>query len=262
MEKQTVIIVGVGTVAAAVVGGLGWKALGARKKAKEQIQLERKANLVQQAAQRQMAVAEQVAAVMPTAPVTVVEKELTPENLRASGDSVLSAIADMMVESEAEVVITESVVEESQVLQRASGDGTLPARPTLSIVKNDRVETVRGSTGEPIVSVSRARVPEQVQPDQTPMFWSSFLSKVRRPDVVILTSKDFDTKKEELAKGYHKCTVDGVAGVLHVTKSNVSAVMHLGGDTFVGISTSASRFGRKGLGQLSFDQAKNFLNGR
>lgn len=241
MEKQTAIIIGVGTVAAAVVGGYGWKTLSARKKAKEQIQIERKANLVKQAAQRQMAVAEQVAAVMPEVPVTVVE--------------------------ETEVFITEPVVEAPVIhhqaeLKRAVGDGTMPARPTLSVVKNDRVETVRGSTGEPIVSVSRPRVPEQVQPDQTPLFWSSFLNKVRRPDVVILTSKDFDAKNAELAKGYHKCTVDGVQGVLHVTKSNVSAVMHIGGESFVGISTSASRFGGKGLGKLTLEQAKNFLNGR
>lgn len=243
MEKQTAIIIGVGTVAAAVVGGYGWKTLSARKKAKEQVQAERKANLVQQAAQRQMAVAEQVAAVMPEVPVAVVVVE------------------------EAEVFITEPVVEapvvhQQEELKRAVGDGTMPARPTLSVVKNDRVETVRGSTGETIVSVSRPRVPEQVQPDQTPLFWNSFLNKVRRPDVVILTSKDFDTKDAGLAKGYHKCTVDGVQGVLHVTKSNVSAVMHIGGESFVGISTSVSRFGGKGLGKLTVEQAKNFLNGR
>jgi len=258
MEKQTAIIIGVGTLGAALVGGLGWKALKHRREHQAQVQVERKASLVEQAAQRQAAAAREVAAVMPT----VVEKELTPENLRASGDTVLSAIADTMVESEPEVFIAEPVVEEPQVLQRASGDGTMPARPILSVVKSDRVETVRGSTGEPIVSVSRPRVREQVQPDQTPLFWSSFLSKVRRPDVVILTSKDFDAKDAGLAKGYHKCTVDGVAGVLHVTKSNVSAVMHIGGESFVGISTSVSRFGGKGLGKLTTEQAKNFLNGR
>lgn len=127
----------------------------------------------------------------------------------------------------------------------------------------DILKVIESVDGDKVVSISRARVVvDPVQPDQTPMFWSSFVTKLRRPEVVELSSADFETRNEELARGYHKCSVDGVDGILHVTKSNVSAVLHMGGDEFTGISTSGSRFNGKGLVNLNHDQAKNFLTGR
>lgn len=214
MEKQVAVIVGVGAVATAILGGLGWKTLkhreGSGKLTAEQ-QEQRKAELrarLNKAAE----------------PVEVVLKELSPESLRASGDPVLGAIAGMMVETTDDVVAT--------------------------------IDTPKG----PLASVSRIRA--VTQPDQTPKYWSNFVGNIKRPDVLVLTSEDFNGKNSDMAKGYHNCTVDGVAGVLHVTKSNVSAVLHMGGDSFSGISTSASRFGGKGLNNLTVEQAKNFLNGR
>ena len=165
--------------------------------------------------------------------VQVVHQEADLSTLRESGDPVLAGIASMMVET-TEVVQTE------------------PPKDVLTVIE--------GHGGQALASVSRIRA--VTQPDQTPMFWSSFINKIRRPDILALTSQDFEGKNSDIAKGYHNCTVDGVAGVLHVTKSNVSAVIHLGGDSFAGISTTASRFGGKGLNNLTVEQAKNFLNGR
>lgn len=137
-------------------------------------------------------------------------------------------------------------------------EAIIQAEPPQDILK-----VIEGADGDKVISISRARVvADPVQPDQTPMFWSSFVTKLRRPEVVQLSSADFETRNEELPRGYHKCSVDGVDGVLHVTKSNVSAVLHMGGDEFTGISTSGSRFNGKGLVNLNHEQAKNFLTGR
>lgn len=239
MEKQIALIVGAGAIATAVLGGLGWKTVKNRqvnqKQSSEQME-QRKAELWARANAR--------AAEKKVVEPTVVHKELTPENLKASGDTVLNAIADMMVEQPAPT--------EDEVVRTI----------LKSEAPKDVLTLIEGGKGKPILSVARARVPEVVQPDQAPLFWSSFVAKSRRPEVIELSSKDFETRNEDLARGYHKCTVDGVAGVLHVTKSNVSAVIHMGGDEFNGISTSASRFNGKGLVNLNHDQAKNFLSGR
>lgn len=246
MEKQVAVIVGVGAVAAALVGGLGWKTLKSRcggdKLSKEDMELrkeELRARLVK---------------AVPDQPVevVVVEKELTIDNLKQSGDTVLSAIADMMVEQP----VTEPEAEEP-----LTSDEMVKAILTIEPPK-DILKVIQDRTSKPILSVSRVRVAQAVQPDQTPVFWSSFVTKLRRPEVIDLSSVDFESRNGDLARGYHKCTVDGVAGVLHVTKSNVSAVLHMGGDEFNGISTSASRFNGKGLVNLNHEQAKNFLTGR
>lgn len=226
MEKQIAIVVGVGAVAAALVGGLGWKTLksrpGSGKMSQEAMDLRKEelrarlANMTPQPVE-----------------VQVVHQEADLSTLRESGDPVLAGIASMMVET-------------TEVVQ---------AEPP-----KDVVAVIEGQDGQSLASVSRIRA--VTQPDQTPVFWSSFINKIRRPDILALTSQDFEGKNSDMAKGYHNCTVDGVAGVLHVTKSNVSAVIHLGGDSFAGISTTASRFGGKGLNNLTVEQAKNFLNGR
>lgn len=236
MEKQVAVIVGVGAVAAALVGGLGWKTLQSRQE-----------NQKQSAEQMEARKAELWARLAKKTPQTVevqgVHKEADLSTLRESGDPVLASIANMMVE-------TTEVVTEEQVIQTI-----LQAEPPKDIVA-----LIEGQDGQQLSSISRVRV--VTQPDQTPLFWSSFINKIRRPDILALTSEDFEGKNSDLAKGYHNCTVDGVAGVVHVTKSNVAAVIHLGGDSFAGISTTASRFGGKGLNNLTVEQAKNFLNGR
>ncbi|MNB58514.1 hypothetical protein D3C87_332670 [compost metagenome] len=236
MEKQIAIVVGVGAVAAALVGGLGWKTLksrpGSGKMSQEAMDL-RKEELRARLANK----------IPQPVEVQVVHQEADLSTLRESGDPVLAGIASMMVE-------TTEVVTEEQVIHNI-----LQAEPP-----KDVLTVIEGHGGQALASVSRIRA--VTQPDQTPMFWSSFINKIRRPDILALTSQDFEGKNSDMAKGYHNCTVDGVAGVLHVTKSNVSAVIHLGGDSFAGISTTASRFGGKGLNNLTVEQAKNFLNGR
>lgn len=236
MEKQVAVIVGVGAVAAALVGGLGWKTLKGRpnngKLSQEAMDL-RKEELRARLASK----------ITQPVEVQVVHKEADLSTLRESGVPVLANIASLLVET-TEAPTMDEVVQ--TILH--------------SETPKDIVEVIEGARGEQLASVSRIRA--VTQPDQTPMFWSSFINKIRRPDILSLTSKDFEGKNSDIAKGYHNCTVDGVAGVLHVTKSNVSAVIHLGGDSFAGISTTASRFGGKGLNNLTVEQAKNFLNGR
>lgn len=226
MEKQIAIIVGAGTLLAAAVGGLGWKTVKSRQESKKQS--------TEKMEQRKEELRARLANKAPRpVEVVVVHEEADLSTLRESGDPVLAGIANMMVET-------------TEVVQ---------AEPP-----KDVVAVIEGQDGQSLASVSRIRA--VTQPDQTPVFWSSFINKIRRPDILSLTSQDFEGKNSDMAKGYHNCTVDGVAGILHVTKSNVSAVIHLGGDSFAGISTTASRFGGKGLNNLTVEQAKNFLNGR
>jgi hypothetical protein len=239
MEKQVAVIVGVGAVAAALVGGLGWKTLKNRTgsdKLSQEAMDQRKEELRARLANK----------ITQPVEVQVVHKEADLSTLRESGVPVLANIASLLVET-TEAPTMDQVV---QTILHAE-------------TPKDIVEVIEGAHGEKVVSISRPRaVTAPVQPDQTPMFWSSFVTKLRRPDVIEMSSKDFDTRNGDLARGYHKCRVDGVDGVLHVTKSNVSAVLHMGGDEFTGISTSGSRFNGKGLVNLNHEQAKNFLTGR
>lgn len=217
MEKQVAVIVGVGAVAAALVGGLGWKTLKGRTGG----------------------------------------DKLTAEQMEER-KAILRARLQTVTTQEVEVVVMETEAPEPV--------------PTVDKVIHDILhaevpaavhDVIEGAHGGKVLSISRPRaVTTPVQPDQTPMFWSSFESNLRRPEVVEMSSKDFETRNGDLARGYHKCRVDGVDGILHVTKSNVSAVLHMGGDEFTGISTSRSRFNGKGLVNLSHEQAKNFLTGR
>jgi hypothetical protein len=256
MEKQVAVIVGVGAVAAAIVGGLGWKTVKARKG----------------------------------------DDKLTPEQMEER-KAILRARVQQTTTQKVEVAITETVIEKAEGADMADkkdtdgpfdfmtyrspstatsnvsldfeqAPGTIPSirqfgEEMMASSSEAILEQVKDRNGDKVVSISRPRaVLNPVQPDQSPVFWSSFVAKLRRPDVIELSSVDFETRNTELARGYHKCSVDGVAGVLHVTKSNVSAVLHLGGDEFTGISTSASRFHGKGLVNLTQEQAKNFLTGR
>lgn len=237
---KTALIAGAGVLGLAAAG-LGWRCLKARK------------------------ASQPVAEVKPAQPVvppvtrqqeSVVVKELTPQSLREAGNPVLSAIADMEdnnwnLGTESRVIAPAEVdfVEENQDI-------------------NDKVEEIKDGSGKPILSISRPRCPatgvvRTMDSDMSPIFWKNFLANIKRPDVIELSSqKDFVAHSAELAKGFHKCTLDGVTGVLHVTKSHSTAIIHLGGTEFSGISTSVSRFNGKGLQNLTAEQAKNFLAGR
>lgn len=123
------------------------------------------------------------------------------------------------------------------------------------VVPNDEVKVIGDGSGEPITSVSRIRVAA------APMFWSHFHGKISRDQVMEVSSEDFSSKENlQFSRGWHKCLLDGVEGILHVTKGNVSAVS-FGGGVFTAVSTSASRFGTKGPVEIDADRAKAYLNG-
>lgn len=111
---------------------------------------------------------------------------------------------------------------------------------------------------EEITSVSRIRLPEE---GHVPVFWEAGQRKIRRPEVISLTEGDFESGRNDYARGFHHCTLDGVAGILHVTKNNFSAVIMTADGEFHGISTSAAKFGGKKLSNISAERAKVFLNG-
>ncbi|MNI49171.1 hypothetical protein D3C76_25590 [compost metagenome] len=213
MNAKHALIAGAATLGVAAVAGLGWKCLSKRNKKSEAVE---------------------PAVVTPVVPPVVKKEEkvveATPADLRATGNVVLAAVAD------------------------------------LAESHQDKVEVITPPSGKPILSISRPRVvtPDEgpMSPDMTPSFWKNFINNIKRPEIIELTSGEFDKHNGAHAKGFHRCTIDGIAGVLHVTKSHTTAMIHLGGDEFSGISTSASRFNGKGLVNLTSAQAKNFLAGR
>lgn len=162
-----------------------------------------------------------------------------------------------------EAATAEPVVEPTPVAEPAVEEQAPVAEVPEDIVKHDPAIDM--------VSVSRMRVPES-KPEKTstaPLFWSNFVNNIRRPEVIELTWEDFNTRPQHLARGYHRAMLDGQSGVLHVTKGHISFVASyesLENDSaqgeFMGISSSASRFGGKGIQNLTAKQAKDFLNGR
>jgi hypothetical protein len=127
-----------------------------------------------------------------------------------------------------------------------------------TIIDNDVVMQIVTDRQEEITSVSRIRLPEA---GGAPVFWEAGQRKIRRPEVIALTEGDFDGGRNDYARGFHHCTLDGVAGILHVTKNNFSAVIMTADGEFHGISTSAAKFGGKKLSNISAERAKVFLNG-
>jgi len=127
-----------------------------------------------------------------------------------------------------------------------------------TIIDNDVVMQIVTDRQEEITSVSRIRLPEA---GGVPVFWEVGQRKIRRPEVIALTEGDFDGGRNDYARGFHHCTLDGVAGILHVTKNNFSAVIMTADGEFHGISTSAAKFGGKKLSNISAERAKVFLNG-
>lgn len=261
MESKTTLLVAGATVAAAVVGGLGWKTFKARNTRKEvtvQPAVEAVAKSVvkvdQEIVEKRKA---ELRAKLGVAPVikqeTVIHHEMTNEELVTHEDPVLAAIGRM-----------------NQDFSQFA----------------DEVKVVENTQGEMITSVSRMRVAEPEEkpsPEEkstqlltdlvylsegwelkanAPSFWKAFCRNIRREEAVSLTENDFENRPKELARGYHRASFYNMPGILHVTKGHISFVGHCDSDRFTGISSSASRFGGKGLNDLSAKQAKDFLNGR
>jgi hypothetical protein len=137
-----------------------------------------------------------------------------------------------------------------------------PEAPTklsghVALVSDEQVEVQLRellASSEP-VSVSRMRAVV------APMFWTHFESNIRRLESVELTEDAFGERGQlDYTRGWHKCTMNGLNGIMHVTKQHVSAVVFDGKD-FFGISTSNSRFNTRGLTALTHDRVKAYLQG-
>lgn len=110
------------------------------------------------------------------------------------------------------------------------------------------------------------RVPEveQVEVDLAiPDFWTSFKGRIKRPDVISVEVEDFTEGVVPPAKGFHHCSLGDQQGILHATKNHITAVIHVKGSEFIGLSTINGRFGSDTYGlALTLDQVKNFISGR
>lgn len=223
MSKENAIVLGV-AVGAVVLGGLGIRAFRNRqlKKAAANAMATAMANSTPQ---ERAAV---VQAVTRPAPAPA-PKEVVQEPVKAE---------EPQVEVQPEVPEVETNNE--------------------TIIDNDVVMQIVTDRQEEITSVSRIRLPEA---GGAPVFWEAGQRKIRRPEVIALTEGDFDGGRNDYARGFHHCTLDGVAGILHVTKNNFSAVIMTADGEFHGISTSAAKFGGKKLSNISAERAKVFLNG-
>ncbi|MCY1298254.1 hypothetical protein D9M68_18410 [compost metagenome] len=128
--------------------------------------------------------------------------------------------------------------------------------PVQSPVVEDR-EVLHLVKDEPKTAVSVSRMRAVV----TPVFWSHFASNIRRLEVIELTEEAFSDRSQlDYTRGWHKCTLNGLEGILHVTKQHISAVMFDGQD-FHGISTSPARFGSRNLTNLTHERVKAYLQG-
>ena len=177
-------------------------------------------------------------------------------------DEFMKEAAELTAKAEAEPVVKATVIpsEKLEEIVRKHADESVTSEEvqspiTEAVEPKDEVGTVTGVDGEEITSVSRMRAVV------APVFWSHFEKGIRRAEVVILTESDFDANgKLEVNRGWHRCTMGGLNGILHVTKGHVSAVFLVDGE-FSGISTSGSRFGGKGLINIDHQRAKAYLNG-
>jgi hypothetical protein len=114
-----------------------------------------------------------------------------------------------------------------------------------------------------ITHVSRPRPKEFHSAHPEPVKFKTFRQGIKRPDVVRVDSVEWFTHRDPtLSKGWHRATLDGHEGVLHVTKSHVSMVYWdeaLG--CFQGISSTASRFGGYGKQVVTQERVNSFLGG-
>lgn len=225
MSKENAIAIGV-AVGAVVLGGLGWRAFRNRQIKKSAV--EAMSTALKNSTTQERAVI--IQAVTTTkkeepAPVVEVQKEVVQEAVVTEVPQVVTPKSEEVVES-------------------IDNSGDVVAKLTVG--------------EEEITSVSRIRLPEE---GHVPVFWEAGQRKIRRPEVIALTEGDFDNGRNDYARGFHHCTLDGVAGILHVTKNNFSAVIMTADGEFHGISTSAAKFGGKKLSNISAERAKVFLNG-
>lgn len=225
MSKENAIAIGV-AVGAVVLGGLGWRAFRNRQIKKSAVEAMSTA-LKNSTPQQRAVIIQAVTATKKEepAPVAEVKKEVVQE-------AVVTEVPKVMTPKSEEVV--ESIDNSGDVVTQ------------LTVGE------------EEITSVSRIRLPEE---GHVPVFWEAGQRKIRRPEVISLTEGDFESGRNDYARGFHHCTLDGVAGILHVTKNNFSAVIMTADGEFHGISTSAAKFGGKKLSNISAERAKVFLNG-
>lgn len=93
-----------------------------------------------------------------------------------------------------------------------------------------------------------------------PKFWHSFSKRIDRPRIHLKVD-DFKAHDSNLMRGYHRVNVDGMTGILHVTKSSISAVLFHEGE-FHAISSGSTRFDVRGrLINITEDRAARFLAG-
>lgn len=223
MSKENAIALGV-AVGAVVLGSLGWRALRSRQ--------------LKKAAANAMTTA--MANSTPQERATIIQTVIQSETEQAPKEVVQEPVKAEEPQAEVQPEVPEVEVSKE------------------TIIDNDVVMQIVTDRQEEITSVSRIRLPEA---GGVPVFWEAGQRKIRRPEVIALTEGDFDGGRNDYARGFHHCTLDGVAGILHVTKNNFSAVIMTADGEFHGISTSAAKFGGKKLSNISVDRAKVFLNG-
>lgn len=223
MNKAIGIGAAVGVV---VLGGLGWRAFQSRQAKKNAV-----------------------------GAMTTVMNNSTPQE-RAI---IVQAVTATKKEEPAPVVeVQKEVVQEAAVVEDQQVEAPKSEEVVESIDNSGDVVAQLVVDKEEITSVSRIRLPEE---SRVPLFWEAGQRKIRRPEVIALSEGDFDGGRNDYARGFHHCTLDGVAGILHVTKNNFSAVIMTADGEFHGISTSAAKFGGKKLSNISAERAKVFLNG-
>lgn len=240
-------------VTSAVVGGLGWKSLKSRKVARELGNDLQKKLSAEEIALRKQAIRDRMMGLYDV-PKT----------------SMAKAVAEVV---KPEIVAPEASQEPLDIIKLDDATG-------LTSVSRMRVMEIRKpqyKVPEAVVeAVAPVEVSEEVaQPEvevvaetepmdvAAPMFWDHFLRNIRRPEGILLEMNDFENRPTDLARGYHRATLnDTFHGILHVTKGNISFVYYIGDNQFAGISSAASRFGGKGMQNLTAKQAKDFLNGR
>jgi hypothetical protein len=251
-----VAILAAGAVAATVVGGLGWKSLKNRKTKTPVVEKPAKLSAEEQAMRKLEIRARMLGHyTMPTkAPVAeavakVVETPIVEPVAAAELQDVVK------FDPEADMVS----VSRMRVVETKPKATTSPASTVVETPEhqNDRLnDLLLMSEGWDIN-------------DNAPMFWKAFCRNIRRMEVVHVTENMFEDRPKELARGYHRATFCATPGVLHVTKGNITFVSHCKGDNaqslseeFLGYSSTASRFGGKGIQNITAKQAKDFLNGR
>ncbi|MNP89173.1 hypothetical protein D3C85_15770 [compost metagenome] len=213
---------GIGVVAVAVLGGIGWKVWSDRAAKKAS-----------------------------TAAIASALKNTPPAQKKTVTDKLFNTAPPVKKTEPAVPVVTSNIPDEGVVELEAA-----------TVANNKAVEDIVSTlktADEEVHSVSRVRVPEAS--GNRPGFWDAGIRKIRRTDIIKLDTSDFLNSRHDQARGFHLCEFEGVSGILHVTKSNFSVVVLDDSGEFHGISTSASKFGGRQLCNITHERAKVFLNG-